>query len=1038
MAAAFFRGRCGFPLTLLVLAGLTTLHATETTAPPPGIRENTPDVFALTNVRLVVMPGKIIDSATLVVRGGVIVAAGAGVVAPKDARVFDMSGKTIYPGLIDAYTESPREMPGPAGMGQGPRARGESPGTPVSKGGANYWNPEIVPQTRADRAYVPDSDLNKKLRSQGITVRLFAPSKGIIKGTSALLTTADGDGTAAILKNQVALHAKLTTQSSFDSEGYPNSPMGAMTLFRQAFYDADWYRQAWDAYRKNTVLPRPENIDALDALQGYAGSPAPVIFDASDELYVLRADQVGREFNLNVIVRGSGNEYRRLDEIKAAGRPLIVPLNFPDVPKVKTPEEAMSISLETLMHWDIAPENAGRLDKAGVRIAFTSEGLKDRGEFLNAIRKTVERGLGADAALRALTTTPAALFGVADRMGALEVGKAADFVVTDGDLFSRKTKILETWVDGRRYETELPPAADVRGTWDLKLSEQQGPSDTITLVLKGEPAKLSGALTKNHKEAKLASATLNDARLGYSFKGDSLGWPGVVRMSGTLSSNELLGSGIWADGKAFSWSGKRTVPFSLEPDTSKPETPLMASFPVNHPLGAFGVPSIPLQPDAVLFTNTTVWTCGPQGKIEGGSVLVQKGKIAAVGKSLVPPASAVVVDLAGAHLTPGVIDCHSHIATDGGINEGGQTITAEVRIGDFIDPNDITIYRQLAGGVTASHILHGSANTIGGQNAIIKLRWGAGPQEMKFAGAPPDIKFALGENVKQSNWGDRFTTRYPQTRMGAEQIVRDEFKAALDYKTRWVQWRNEKKGIPPRRDLELDAIAEVLDGTRLVHCHGYRQDEMLAIMRTFEDFGIRLTTFDHVLEGYKIAAEMAKHGVGGTTFSDWWAYKMEVYDAIPYNGALMRNAGVLVSFNSDSGELARRLNTEAGKAVKYGGVPEEEALKFVTINPAKQLHIDNWVGSIEVGKDADLAVWSGPPLSSYSRCEETWIDGRKYFDRKDDMARRVEVERMRATLIQKALKTSDTGGMGGGEKKPMWPREDIFDEMRTLHDEEGR
>jgi N-acetylglucosamine-6-phosphate deacetylase len=295
----------------------------------------------------------------------------------------------------------------------------------------------------------------------------------------------------------------------------------------------------------------------------------------------------------------------------------------------------------------------------------------------------------------------------------------------------------------------------------------------------------------------------------------------------------------------------------------------------------------------------------------------------------------------------------------------------------------------------------------------------------------------LGENVKQSNWGDRFTTRYPQTRMGAEQIVRDEFKAALDYKARWAQWRKDKKGIPPRRDLELDAIVEILDGNRLVHCHAYRQDEMLAIMRTFEDFGIRVTTFEHVLEGYKIAAEMARHGAGGSSFSDWWTYKIEVYDAIPYNGALMRSAGVLVTFNSDSGELARRLNWEAAKAVKYGGVPAEDALKFVTLNPAKQLHVDSCVGSIEVSKDADLAIWNGPPLSTLSSCQQTWVDGRKYFDRQEDMARRAENEKMRATLIQKVLKDADTGGMGGGDKKPKWPREDVYDEAYRCN-AEGR
>jgi imidazolonepropionase-like amidohydrolase len=301
------------------------------------------------------------------------------------------------------------------------------------------------------------------------------------------------------------------------------------------------------------------------------------------------------------------------------------------------------------------------------------------------------------------------------------------------------------------------------------------------------------------------------------------------------------------------------------------------------------------------------------------------------------------------------------------------------------------------------NILHGSANTIGGQTQVVKLRWGAGPEEMKFAGAPPGIKFALGENVKQSNLGDGYNSRYPQTRMGVEQLVLDAFQAALHYQRTWDAWRKEAKGMPPRVDLELEALSEVLAGQRRIHCHAYRQDEMLALLRTCDAFGVRIGTLQHVLEGYKLADVMARHGVGASTFSDWWAYKLEVYEAIPYNGALMHNAGVTVSYNSDFPELGRRLNLEAAKAVKYGGVPPAEAIKFVTFNPAKQLGIEAWAGSIEVGKDADLAIWSGSPLSTYSRCEQTWIDGSKYFDRQEDLAQRAEAQRMRAALVQRIL-----------------------------------
>ncbi|RMF61911.1 MAG: amidohydrolase, partial [Calditrichaeota bacterium] len=441
------------------------------------------------------------------------------------------------------------------------------------------------------------------------------------------------------------------------------------------------------------------------------------------------------------------------------------------------------------------------------------------------------------------------------------------------------------------------------------------------------------------------------------------------------------------------------------------------------PLGAYSFSHVPEQPQNVLVTHATLWTCGPQGVLEDADLLVTKGKIAKIGKNLAAPKGAVVIDARGKHVTPGLIDAHSHTGISEGVNEATQAVTAEVRIGDVVNNRDIAFYRELAGGLTVANQLHGSANPIGGQNSVVKLRWGASPEEMKIADAIPGIKFALGENVKQSNWGDQFTTRYPQTRMGVEQIIRDRFKAALDYEKKWQEYRalKKKKGVvPPRRDLELETLLEILHGKRLVHSHSYRQDEILMLMRVAEDFGFKIGTFQHVLEGYKVADVLAQHGAGASTFSDWWAYKFEVYDAIPYNGALMHNAGVVVSFNSDSDELARRLNLEAAKAVKYGGVPEEEALKFVTLNPAKQLRIDHRVGSLEVGKDGDFVIWSGHPLSTYSKCEQTWIDGRKYFDLQEDLQMRKAVLAERARLVQRVLAVKQNRHKKGGktEKSP--------------------
>jgi imidazolonepropionase-like amidohydrolase len=427
-------------------------------------------------------------------------------------------------------------------------------------------------------------------------------------------------------------------------------------------------------------------------------------------------------------------------------------------------------------------------------------------------------------------------------------------------------------------------------------------------------------------------------------------------------------------------------------------------------------------PRAVLVRGATIWTSGPKGVLDNADLLAVGGRITAVGHDLAAPAEALVVDGTGKHVTPGLIDCHSHSDIVGGVNEFTNTCTAEVRVGDVVNSRSIAMYRELAGGLTMSNLLHGSANAIGGQNAVIKLRWGQPPEKLLFRGAPPGIKFALGENPKRSNFNAGGPERYPKTRMGVEQAIRERFVAARDYMREWETYERNKSGIPPRRDLQLETIAQILRGERLVHAHSYRQDEILMLLRLAHEFGFRVGTFQHVLEGYKVADEIAAGGAGASTFSDWWAYKFEVYDAIPYNGALMHDRGVVVSFNSDSAELARRLNWEAAKAVKYGDVTPPEALKFVTLNPAIQLGIDGRVGSLEPGKDADFVIWSGDPLSTYSLCEQTWIEGRRIFDRARDLEAREAMQAERDTLVQEARAERKKAGSEtkGNEWRPSY------------------
>ncbi|RMH17323.1 MAG: hypothetical protein D6696_16035 [Acidobacteria bacterium] len=425
----------------------------------------------------------------------------------------------------------------------------------------------------------------------------------------------------------------------------------------------------------------------------------------------------------------------------------------------------------------------------------------------------------------------------------------------------------------------------------------------------------------------------------------------------------------------------------------------------------------PERPAAVVVRGATIWTSGPQGVLDGADLLVVDGVIKAVGTDLKAPADALVIDGAGKHVSAGIIDAHSHSAIVGDVNEATHVATPEVRIENLIDAESINIYRQLAGGVTTVNLLHGSANAIGGQNAVIKLRWGAGPRELLFAEAPAGVKFALGENPKQSNWGDD-NQRFPQTRQGVEEAIDERFRAALDYRRAWRDYEAAKdpQRVPPRRDLQLEAMLEMLDGKRLIHSHSYRHDEILMLLDLMASYGIRIATFQHVLEGYKVADELARHGAGASTFSDWWAYKYEVIDAIPWNGAIMWDRGVVVSYNSDSDELARHLNLEAAKAVRYGGVPPAEALKFVTLNPARQLHVDRWVGSLEPGKHADFVLWSGSPLSTRSIVLQTWVDGRKYFDRQADLAGRAVLAEERRKLIAE-VEASGSGEGGDQEGK---------------------
>ncbi len=1145
---AFFVG-LAMALSLIVSSGVSQAQQSTGTKPEVGILEHKNQVFAIQNATVVPEPGTTLERATIVVRDGKIVEIGVNVIPPAEAQIIDFKGKTIYAGFVDAGIEM--DVP----------PMDATRGTP-------HWNSEITPERSMAELFVANDATMSKLRKAGITAALVAPRDGIIKGTSAVFLTSNQPAIDSLLKKDVAMHVRLTV-SRRGRDSYPSSPMGAVAIARQTFYDAQWHAYAWQTYRSQVGIDKPESNSALETLSHHMTHGKLVMFDALNEQYAMRADAFGKEFGLNVLLRGSGQEYQLVDKVAKLNRTVLVPLNFPKPPNVATAEAAFDTELEELTHWELAPENPARLVQAGVKIVFTSNGLSDPNELIPQIRKSIARGLDKTAALKAITTAPAILLGVEQECGSIRPGAWANFVIATGDLWDDKTKIEEVWVRGERPATAYKIETAVDGKWELSLSTGAagivGRPSQLFLTLADSTKKLSGSLSlfenpevkvapseppknpandkstdanqpkpkeqlkeedkgpnelppidakpelnnqepskqeiavadgtqkttdkaeattqpkkEDHKKteakgvAKLKNPRWEDRTLSATFPTNTLveGQSGVAFLSLALlpaptadSSEMLVGTIQWSDGQkqlvsAFRKAAKSTtepaktdgqdssaeknkdaakdiakieVNKDKKIDDKKGPKPVLSN--VQYPPGIQGRNGLPAQPEYVVFQNTTIWTSGPEGVLKDSDLVIHQGLVHKIGKDLNVPAGAIVIDASTWQLSPGLIDCHSHMATDSGVNESAQAVTAEVRIGDFVDAGDITIYRQLAGGLTSANVLHGSANPIGGQNQVIKLRWGGTYDDLKFEDAPAGIKFALGENVKQSNW-EGPKTRYPQTRMGVEQLMRDRFNSARVYDAAWKNWNKSRNGLPPRRDLELDAIAEILRGERWIHCHSYRQDEILGLLRLLEENKVTIGSLQHILEGYKVADAIAKHGGTASTFSDWWAFKLEVYDAIPYNGALLHNQGVNVSFNSDDAELGRHMNHEAAKAIKYGGIEPLEALKFVTLNPAKQLRIDSKVGSIEVGKHADIAVWNGSPLSTLARCEQTWIDGRKYFDRNWDKETQKRDFALHQSLVQKILDSGEAAGEKSSladDPSRLWPNHDEF--CHHHHDE---
>ena len=894
-----------------------------------GVKENNAQYTAFTNATLFVSPTNKINNATLLIKQGKVIATGKNVTIPSNTVVVDLEGKYIYPSFIDSYTNFGVKNPERSSGG------GRSPQYGASRDGF-YWNDHIMPEKNAIDHFTYDSKTAKAMRKEGFGLVNTHSMDGIARGTGLLVALNDqGNQAMRIIDDGLAQHYSFS-KSVTSRQSYPGSLMGAMALLRQVYHDANWYE-------KGNIPTKDRSLEALLKNKNKVS-----IFEAGNKSNNLRAAKIGNQFGINYLIVGGGDEYEMIQQTKATNASYIIPLNFPDPYDVSNPYMASYLSLEDMRAWNQAPTNPKALQDNAVPFALTTFKSKKPKDFTKDLLVAIKYGLDKTKALEALTTEPARMLQISDKVGSLDNGKYANFLITSGPLFEKGTTLHENWVQGTRSVINTMDQTDIRGSYNLALAGL-----SYALEISGEAAKPKAKITLGEADFS-AKLTYKDNWITLSFTNKETN--DVYRTTAIIEKNTMsfTGKAVLPSGIETTFNANRNMGVAKAISDKNKDTAtkgaLREIMPITYPNVGLGNTTQPRE-QTLLFKNATVWTSEAEGILKNTDVLVKDGKISKIGKNL-SSKSAIEIDATGKHLTAGIIDEHSHIAALS-INEGGQNSSAEVTIEDVVDPEDVNIYRNLAGGVTSIQILHGSANPIGGRSAILKLKWGEDADGLIYDNSPKFIKFALGENVKQSNWESY--SRFPQTRMGVEQLYVNYFNRAKAYD------ELKKSGKPYRIDAELETLAEILNGERFISCHSYVQSEINMLMKVAEKFNFRINTFTHILEGYKVADKMAAHGVGASTFSDWWAYKYEVNDAIPYNAAIMASQGVTVAINSDDGEMSRRLNQEAAKTFKYGGMTEQEAWKTVTINPAKLLHLDHRVGSIKVGKDADIVLCEWPP-----------------------------------------------------------------------------
>ncbi|MBI1345636.1 amidohydrolase family protein [bacterium] len=976
--------------------------------------------LALQHARVVTEPGHLIEDGTILVRDGRIEAVGSDVTIPPDAETVDLQGLTVYAGFMDAASsaliDSSVALPT---VTQAPVDASRQPLISVYPD----EHSGLTPQWSVGSAMKWGKGDLDKFRQAGFCLVHVTPTGRILSGQSACLLLDGRPPREAMLAPAVMMTVRL-----WDRHGgeYPSTLMGAFAHLRQHFADAE--RHALQQKLYETSIPGIEAppVDPVwTAMQGLRNGPMRSLFEVETRDDVERARRLVSEYQLRPVYWGGRDAAKTLPLFGEESADWLLALNWGEEPKADKGDEKSPFphidDPQTVLEWKRQQwrdrvATAVKLQAAGHRVGWSTEGLKSPNDLWGAIKQLTAQGMKADAILASLTTQPAAILGLDQQLGRIAPGLLANFTITTGPLEHEQTKVRYVIVRGERFEFNkdanplapsamATPAPELAGTWEVTIESDDTPLPG-TLTIHSSGSGFAGRFESGQGSGLIQNGRVSGSQLDFEIAIGAGDRSVVLKFSGQLQDDTLTGTVKSPFGSPAAFTAKRrpentaqsTGPVQMETiegvdeadgpvsavtDVTKPTESKTATRPLEFPDDR---KARPLTTQGNVFIKGGTIITGLGTTLEQQSLLIKEGKIAAIGPDLQPEPEMTVIDATGRWIMPGIIDTHSHIMISnglGGVNEATHSIVCEVRVQDTINTHDAQEYRAAAGGVTTIRLLHGSANVIGGQDAVVQLKHGATAAEHLLPRAHSGVKFALGENVKFRRG------RFPNTRLGVEATLQRAFIEALEYRRDWQQYEQLIKEdetrksslLPPRHDLRLEALADILSQEKFIHSHCYRSDEILMLLRVANQHGLRVWSLQHVLEGYKVAPEIVAHGASCSTFADWWAYKVEAYDATPYNAALLHEAGANVVIKSDNDELMRHLNQEAAKTVRYGNLPAEQALSLVTLNPARELGIEDRVGSIEVGKQADLAIYNGHPLNTFARCELTLIAGEPVFVR---------------------------------------------------------